>query len=629
MRVLKALLSCSLLLLMSSSCIHAQEGSPLSTPMDTLRASHPRLLVLDSDLPDIKARIAADPFAKSEYNSLHAQAESLISKQPDVYGLNGPEVSLLWTSREMEGRIFTLSGMYRLTGERRFADRAIAEMLSATKFPNWNPNHFLDTAEMTAALGIGYDWIYPVLTPDQRATIKQAVIEKGINTFIDRLNQNKIHYRNNWAQVVYGGETIGSLAIAEPGDSTSIERAQKIIGYSRPGIGLVMRLFAPDGGFEEGPVYWNYATIYNVLYIAALDSALGTDFDAAKATGFDVTPRYEIQADGPLYEYANFGDAHSEASRSPQMYWFANRFHHPEYSLHERALVLNLEGKMKQGAVRESSRFEMMGLLWYASAPEPKTASPLPLVQSFSRVAQAYMRSSWSDSKAWDVGFKGGDAKASHGHLDLGSFVLDGFGKRWAIDLGPDSYGLPGYFGKQRWSYYRMKTEAHNTITVDGVNQDLDSVSEMLFARHNGKDEFAVADLDKAYKGKLQSWRRGMAILAGRRVLVQDEVSPIKSVDLVWHFHTSATINIATGGRSATLKLGGITMQAAIVAPADGCFSIATATLTSVETPNAGITDLVINQSHVSTKQLIAVLFSAKGDNKAIHLHDLMDWEKN
>ena len=626
MRISNALLSsCGLLLLISPLPIYAQEGSPLPTPMYTLRASHPRLLVLDSDIPGIKARIAADPFARAEYNALHARAESLLSEQSDVYGLNGPEVSLLWTSREMEGRIFTLSGMYRLTGDRRFADRAIAEMLSATKFPGWNPNHFLDTAEMTAALGIGYDWLYPILTPDQRATIKQSVIEKGINPFIDRLNQNKIHYRNNWAQVVYGGETIGSLAIAEPGDRTSIERAQKIIGYSRPGIGLVMRLFAPDGGFEEGPVYWNYATIYNVLYIATLDSALGTDYDAAKAPGFDITPMYEIQADGPFYEYANFGDAHSEASRSPQMYWFANRFHHPEYSLHERALVQDLEGKMKQGAVRESSRFEMMGLLWYASAPEPKAAPSLPLVQSFSRVAQAYMRSSWSDSKTWYVGFKGGDAKASHGHLGLGSFVLDGFGKRWAIDLGPDSYGLPGYFGKQRWSYYRMKTEAHNTITVDGVNQDLDSVSEMLFAVRKAKDEFAIVDLDKAYKGKLQSWKRGMAVLDDRRVLVQDEISPIKSVNLVWHFHTTATINIAAGGRSATLKLGGVT----IIAPADGRFSITTATLTSAETPNTGITDLVINQSHVSTRQAIAVLFSAEGDNKAIPLHDLLDWEKN
>ena len=42
---------------------------------------------------------------------------------------------------------------------------------------------------------------------------------------------------------------------------------------------------------------------------------------------------------------------------------------------------------------------------------------------------------------------KGGLNRGYHSHLDLGSFVLDAFGQRWAEDLGPEDYGLPGYFG--------------------------------------------------------------------------------------------------------------------------------------------------------------------------------------
>lgn len=444
MRISKTVLCCSLLLLPFPLSLHGQDISPVPTSLDTLRASHPRLLVLDSALPAIKSRIASDPFAKAEYNRLHVRAESLLSTQPEIFELKGPGSTLLPTAREMEGRILTLSGMYRLTGDKRFADRAIAEMLSATTFPNWHPRHTLDTGELTAAMGIGYDWLYPLLTPTQRDTIKQAISSKGLDSFISRLNKKQFPYRNNWSQVIYGGETVGALAIAEPDDTASIERAQKIIGYARPGIGEVMKLFAPDGGFEEGPVYWNYATIFNVLYISALDSALGTDFGASQATGFDVTPRYEIQATGPFYEYANFGDAHPEASPSPQMYWFASRFHHPEYAVHERALTLALETNPKADtSYFRIARFEMMGLLWYAAAPEPKTAQPLPLVDSFSRIAQAYMRTAWSDPNAWYIGFKGGDARASHGHLDLGSFVLDGLGKRWAIDFGRRAMPFP------------------------------------------------------------------------------------------------------------------------------------------------------------------------------------------
>lgn len=622
------LLGC--LLLTSPSLIHAQEGPPLPTPMDTLRPAHPRLFILDSDLPNIKARIAADPVAKAEFDRIHARALALLAEQPETFQLGGPRPTLLPIAREMEGRILTLSGMYRLTGDRRFADRAIAEMLSAAKFPDWHPRTPLNTAELTAAMGIGYDWLYPILTYDQRTQIRQAVVDKGLHTFLARIARNQMHYDNNWAQVIYGGHTVAALAVAEPGDQASIERAQKIIGYSRPGIELVMKLFAPDGGFEEGPIYWDYATIYNVLYIASLDSALGTDFGASKMPGFDVTPEYEIQATGPFFQYANFSDSHPEAQLSSQMYWFANRFHRPAYAAHESEL---LQSQKKNGELDTSffhhARFEMIGLFWYAITPQPKSFQTLPKVESFSRIQQAYMRSSWSDPNAAYVGFKGGQAGVSHGHLDLGSFVLDDLGHRWASDLGPETYGVPDYFGKLRWTYYRTQTRAHNTIAVDDENEDRDGVCNILFADSKGKDEFIVADLDQAYKSKLQSWKRGIAILDGRRILVQDEITPSKPVNLVWHLHTFASVNIAGDKRSATLRIQDTVMRAKIIAPAEAHFSIAPPpVLKPGETPNTGVTDLVIEQPQTSTKQVIAVLFSRKGDNKSVHLKDLMDWNK-
>ena len=36
-------------------------------------------------------------------------------------------------------------------------------MLDMSKFEDWNPSHFLDVAEMTAGLAIGYDWLYDEL----------------------------------------------------------------------------------------------------------------------------------------------------------------------------------------------------------------------------------------------------------------------------------------------------------------------------------------------------------------------------------------------------------------------------------------------------------------------------------
>ena len=47
-----------------------------------------------------------------------------------------------------------------------------------------------------------------------------------------------------------------------------------------------------------------------------------------------------------------------------------------------------------------------------------------------------------SDAEALFIGFKAGDNRVNHSHLDLGTFVLDALGQRWAIDLG-GGIGVP------------------------------------------------------------------------------------------------------------------------------------------------------------------------------------------
>ena len=59
------------------------------------------------------------------------------------------------------------------------------------------------------------------------------------------------------------------------------------------------------------------------------------------------------------------------------------------------------------------------------------------------------------DAKGWFVGFKAGSNGVNHSHLDVGSFVLEAKGVRWAVDLGPDDYDLPKYFDETegRWEF--------------------------------------------------------------------------------------------------------------------------------------------------------------------------------
>lgn len=44
--------------------------------------------------------------------------------------------------------------------------------------------------------------------------------------------------------------------------------------------------YGPDGGYPEGFHYWGYGTSFQVLLIAALESALGTDAGLSEYPGF-------------------------------------------------------------------------------------------------------------------------------------------------------------------------------------------------------------------------------------------------------------------------------------------------------------------------------------------------------
>ena len=134
------------------------------------------------------------------------------------------------------------------------------------------------------------------------------------------------------------------------------------------------------------------------------------------------------------------------------------------------------------------------------------------------------MRNSWTDTNAIFIGFKAGDNKVNHSHLDLGSFVMDALGQRWMTDLGADNYNLPECFGKRRWAYYYTRAEGHNTLVFNpdqGPDQDPEAVAEIVNSDLSKvRRMFAVADLTPAYTKNAQSVKRGIALLDGKQVLI-------------------------------------------------------------------------------------------------------------
>ncbi|NQT52537.1 heparinase II/III family protein, partial [bacterium] len=496
----KALGVCALLAaaLLASTAIAATPQGDSAVDLTLLRPGHPRLIALDSHIERIRELVKTDATAKAYLTTLRGAATRLLKKPPVEYKVVGPR--LLHVSREALMRIMTLGLVYRIDGRDDLADRAIQELMTISRFKDWHPSHFLDTAEMTHAAAIGYDWLHARLTAAQRRTLRTAIVNKGLlaaKPFYDN-NRWWVASRHNWNQVCNGGIAIGALAIADE----EPKLAQAILTGARKSIVRAMNSYAPDGGWAEGPGYWHYATRYNVYYIAALETALGTDLGLKKIKGFAQAGDFRLHFVSPIHHTFNYADAGERAGRAAEMFWLATAFDRPLYAWHQRSAP---------------GQCDPWDLIWFDPRGKGPAADKEPLDRHFTGVQVAFLRSAWEDPDAVFVGFKGGDNRANHSHLDLGVFVLDALGQRWAVDLGGDYYNLPGYFGRQRWTYYRLKTEGHNTLVINGQNQDTRAKAPIVAFDSTPTRAFAVADLTQANRTATR-WHRGMALLNRRDV---------------------------------------------------------------------------------------------------------------
>jgi hypothetical protein len=280
--------------------------------------------------------------------------------------------------------------------------------------------------------------------------------------------------------------------------------------------------------------------------------------------GFSQTGDFPIYFAGPTGQTFNYADAHSRWRGAPQLFWLATAFHRPAWADNQRQQIKD----------RPSPLDLLWGAEWLAGHRE---SAPLPLDRHFEGVSVVFFRSAWSDPQGTFVGFKGGDNGVNHGQLDLGTFVLDALGERWFVDLGPDDYNLPGYFGSGRWNFYRNRAEGHNTLVLNpgsGPDQDSRATAKIVAFKSAPDRAAAVVDLSAAYAESAESVRRGIALFGRRDVLVQDEIAAAKPCDAWWFAHTGAAISLDSAARVATLTQNGKTMYATLLQPPGATFAV-------------------------------------------------------
>ena len=519
--------------------------------------AHPRLLADANDFAAFKVRLGQSDLGRRGRERLLREADALLGFPPIEYRKDESGKRILHVSRAALNLIGKTAMAYRLTDDRRYAARAIREALNVAAFSDWNPSHFLDTAEMTFAAAICYDWLYDAMTDDERETVYRAILKKGLTDSKGEIPSGWwTRGGNNWHQVCNGGLVAGAIATAE----RNPELTRRIVDRTVECLPYAMKAFAPDGGFPEGPAaYWPYALEYNTMAIWAIEKFDGTDHGLCSLPGFAAEVEYLDSCTGPTGAPFNFSDAGIQSlmvreSDYPQ-WWFAKRFARPDTLVffERNAFLRSLERPIPEGhAFRSYDRFFPFLLLCLDDVPaDLAVKTPLRRVIGGEN-SIAVARTSWSDPDAWFVAMKGGYPAASHGHMDVGSFVLEANGVRWTHDLGNEVYSRieASEIGARLWSFtqqsprwtlFRYSTQGHGTLQFNDEPQNVGGNAGFTpFAA--GEASETTLDLSALYGRDV---RRTFALGPRGGLEVRDAIRQARAGDRVtWRVNVFADVEV-------------------------------------------------------------------------------------
>jgi len=569
--------------------------------------SHPRLYI--SSFENLKTEYMADPITAEWYGELIKAADNIVDNIAPGEGMNFDTVKLsastkgdrVIASQATLLRVYTLAFAAGCEQDRKYADRLWEEVALIVALPGWNPQHWLEMAEMIHCVAIAYDWCYNFWTEEQKTAMKDAVVKKGLARAVREYNNYPTWYKwfkgldgytegHNWSTVCNTGILFGALVFY---DDTEYEvtynsstktytynwNMNDMINNAIRAIRAGLRAYDEDGSYEESFAYWRYATENLVMNVSGFENAIGGDLsvieglpepffmDLSLAPGVSTTPDYPIYANGPAGVFC-FGDtSRGSVTISPAMMWIGNRFGVPHYKKYHLDMIekFGIEG-----------RNIPHHLLWYGDGEAEEKELPLDRLFEDDFVV---LKDKWDDDALY-FALKGGLNGRPHQHWDIGTFIFDVFGKRYGMILGASNYKWTGTSSH----YYLVRPEGQNTIVINPdeyIGQDPEGVSTFETFYTGVSNAYAILDMTGAYARKsvgdgvyedtgVISARRGVKMFKDKtRIILQDEVKTENPSDVYWFMHTEASIGFRNDNKTAVLTQGGKTVYLNLVSNAD------------------------------------------------------------
>lgn len=577
MKPLKCIVTCCILLVLNMAGPGSAQDitipklhNPVTVSYLTknLKEDTPRLILTADTERRLKSNLEHDIKLRRYHQYLVREAESIMEKPLMERKLE--LFRMLSVSVEMVERLGTLAMVYRLDKDPLVLERINEELVQVCNFSDWNPQHFLDVAEMAFAVALAIDWVGEWLPESTVELAKEALIEKAL---IPSFNEEGIRMfwissYSNWTAVCHSGILAAALMTFDKDQ----ELATRAIHRALDKLPMALSAYVPDGVYPEGPSYWVYGTTYLTLASSMLTTSLGQDFGLYESEGFKGGPDFFLQSVAPSGAYFNFCDSDGRISKNSAMLlaWFATK---------------NGDGKYLLDTIFENpgdfGRLAGPGILWLSESNTIKGQSALATAwYGRGKNPVAYFRNP-DNKNQYYLASKGGLASVIHGNMDAGTFIFELNGVRWVVDPGNQSYQPLNAIGfnlsgrhqeSERWTLLTKNNFNHSTLTINDAHHLVDGYVA-LTAFISGHQPEVHYDMTPVFEGMLHAATRKFIKDSDSSLLVEDIIETNDSTECItWGMMTLADVELIDHG--AILKQDGQQLLLEIVSPENVNFSI-------------------------------------------------------
>lgn len=326
-------------------------------------------------------------------------------------------------------------------------------------------------------LGEQLNAVSPLIVPRIRLEVKRRTLDPALDRddfWWMGLSQKRGRL-NNWNPWINSNWLMTNLLLEQ-----DAERRQKAIEKSCRSLDEFLSDYSPDGGCEEGPVYWQRSPGSYFDCCRTLASAVNGAADVMMHPFVQRMGEYIADVHIVGNAYVNYGDAHMEDAPTPELvyrYGLAAKlpaltafgaFHSAQDSMGVAGNAAVLEHAV--GAGLASLARSLPDVMCAREIREAKKADALGRDAWYPALHLMTAREKAGTTSGFYLAVQAASNGRSHGHNDSGSFIVFHDGTPVFIDVGVEAYTAKT-FSAERYTIWTMQSAFHNLPTIGGVMQ--------------------------------------------------------------------------------------------------------------------------------------------------------------